>query len=801
MNNRAEFPLSEIGRPPLEPAALSALLREALALRGLSPERAGPTDWYRAAGDALRRHLAPGWQRADAAPGKRVAYLSMEFLMGRMLGDLALNLSMTQALDAALGEFGVSLDTVTAQEPDAALGNGGLGRLAACFLDSLSTVNCPATGYGLRYEHGLFAQGWEAGRQTERPETWLDQPQPLMVEGRAAAVPVGFGGQVTERGGRRVWQPAERLIARAHDMPVAGWGGTWVNTLRLWEPRAVAGFDLPRFSAGDHVAASGGDSFARALGRVLYPDDTTQAGQELRLRQEYLLCAASLTDILARVKAAGHAPLDMAALWAVQLNDTHPALAAPELIRLLVDGEGLSFDAAMEVTQQSLNYTNHTLMPEALESWSTWSMGRLLPRHMEIVEQIDDWHATRHPRRPASTALVAQDRVRMGNLAFVASGRVNGVSALHTGLMRRTVFADLDRLHPDRIVNQTNGITPRRWIASANPPLAALLTEALGDGWQSDLERLSGLEAHLDDAGFLDRIGAVKQTAKDRCAGWLAGQGLRVDPQAMFDVQVKRFHEYKRQLMNLLHAVALWQDLREGRGPDHPRVKVFGGKAAPGYAMAKSIIRLIHDVAQVVNADPLTRDRLQIVYPANYNVSMAEVLIPAADLSEQISTAGTEASGTGNMKFGLNGALTLGTLDGANVEMREHVGAENFFLFGMTAEEALARAAVPDHARSAIGQSAALRDVLQLIAEGRFSPDEPDRHHAIVDMMWNHDPYLCASDYESYATAQRQVEAAYADPARWRRMSALNTARLGYFSSDRTIRGYMAEIWGIAPNG
>ena len=779
--------------------AIEAALRADL---GIEPAAADAAAWQRATAIALRRKVMVPWLAAEAqALGKRrIAYLSMEFLVGRILGDCALNLGLYETLGMALDRLGVPMTAVIGEEPDPALGNGGLGRLAACFLDSLSTLGVAATGYGLRYEYGLFRQGFAGGQQVESPDDWLKTPSPWLVERPSASYLVGFGGHVGFRNGAPYWEPGEHVSAEAHDLPVVGFGGKWVNPLRLWQARAPQPFDLPQFSRGDHLGASEAELNARKLCRVLYPDDETQAGKELRLKQEYFLCAAAVQDILARHYAAGGRLETLHKSFAIQMNDTHPAIVAPELVRVLTDRTGMGFDQAMRITTATLGYTNHTLMPEALEAWSTWTMGTVLPRHMQIIEQIDSWHEKQHPKRPVSTKIVAFDTVRMGNLAFIAAHKVNGVSALHSDLVRSTVFADMEALHPGRILNETNGVTPRRWIALANPPLARLLTDELGEGWQTDLDRLSGLEARVEDAGFLDHLGQVKAQAKARMGALLAPQGVVLNPEALVDVQVKRIHEYKRQFLNLLEAIALWQDLREGRASGAvPRVKIFGGKAAPGYHMAKSIIRLIHDVADVVNRDPKTRDMLQIIYPANYNVSMAEVLIPAADLSEQISTAGTEASGTGNMKFGLNGALTIGTLDGANVEMREKVGPENFFLFGMTTPEARACLATPGHARSAIEASPRLQEVLQLIAENRFSPADPGRHSGILDMIWNHDPYACASDFESYYAQQREVDSLYAKPLLWRKKAALNIARLGFFSSDRTIRGYMEDIWNVTP--
>lgn len=780
-----------IPQPAIDAKTLAAeVLLTLTSDLGIAAAQAQSGDWFRALSLTLRARVIAPWMAAEAASAgkKRVAYLSMEFLMGRLLGDSALNLGLDQVAREAMGSLGVSFDEITNEEPDAALGNGGLGRLAACFLDSLATMGVPGTGYGLRYEHGLFAQSWVDGRQAESPETWLADPAPWMLLRAGLKIQIGFGGTVEHQGEARIWHPEQFIEARAHDMPVTGWNGKWVTTLRLWEARAVPGFDLPRFSSGDHIGAAQTGEEARALTRVLYPDDSTHGGKELRLKQEYLLVAASLKDIVARHLSEGQPIETLADFWSIQMNDTHPALAVPELLRVLIDEHGIPFDRAWDITRATLSYTNHTLMPEALERWSTWSMGRILPRHMELIEMLSAMTL----RAPEHTRIVHHDQVHMGNLAFIGAHKVNGVSALHTDLMRETVFADLDRMHPHRIVNQTNGVTPRRWIALANPGLGDLLTQAVGDGWQADLDRIKGLESHLNDPAMIARLGDVKRAAKARFSDLMGAQGITLNPDALFDVQVKRIHEYKRQLLNILEVIAVWQGLKDGSITGAaPRVRIFGGKAAPGYFMAKEIIALIHDVARVVNNDPATREMLQVVYPANYNVSMAQVLIPAADLSEQISTAGTEASGTGNMKFAMNGALTIGTLDGANVEIREHVGAENFFLFGMTTPEAQATLSTHGHAGRAIAASPRLQGVIAALQDKAFGD-----HGAVIDALTLYDPYACCSDFDSYFNAQRDVDRAFADPVAWQKMAGLNIARMGYFSSDRTIRGYMKDIWG-----
>jgi starch phosphorylase len=757
-------------------------------------------DWRLALSYAVRDRIVDSWfasTRATYEAGaKRVYYLSMEFLIGRLLGDALVNLRVDTEAKAAIEGLGLDFDAVIHDEPDAALGNGGLGRLAACFLESLATLRCPAMGYGIRYEHGLFRQKFEQGRQIEEPETWLQQRHAWEFERPETLYRIGFGGHVAESDGHVVWTPAQAVLAEAYDTPVVGWQANWTNTLRLWAARALDPLDLQRFNHGDFVGAAAPEMLARSISRVLYPDDTTEAGKELRLKQEYFFTAASLHDILRRFDSEHDDIRALPDKVAIQLNDTHPAIAGPELVRLLHDERGLPFDEALDLARRTLNYTNHTLLPEALEKWSVELMSRLLPRHMMLIDRIDAEHAAHFPDR--DTHAVADGQVNMGALSFIMANRVNGVSALHAELMKQTVFEDLHALHPERIVNQTNGVTPRRWLHACNPRLASIITDAIGEAWVGDLERLSELEAHLDDAGLQDAMHAAKRDNKADLSNWIGQtQGVSVDPDAMFDIQIKRIHEYKRQHLNILEAVALWQAIRAN--PDAgwtPRVKIFGGKAAPGYVFAKKIIHLSNDVASVLNSDPVTSPYLKVVFLPNYNVTLAERLIPASDLSEQISTAGKEASGTGNMKFALNGALTVGTLDGANVEIRDRVGAENFFLFGMTAEEVVARRAVPDHAAKAIAAEPRLKAALDAIHKGAFSSDESDRYHDITGNLRGPDYFLVCSDFSDYWRAQREVDAAYRDTGHWTRMAALNTARSGWFSSDRTIRGYMADIWG-----
>ena len=760
-------------------------------------------DWRMAVSYAVRDLIVEPWfaatRKTYQAQGKRVYYLSMEFLIGRILEDAMVNLNLRDTVAQVLDAEGISITDLIEDEPDAALGNGGLGRLAACFLESMSTLACPAYGYGIRYEHGLFRQKFEGGRQVEHPEDWLNQPHPWEFERPEARYTIPFKGFVDENA---TWHPSETVFARAYDMPVIGWQGGWANTLRLWGAHPTEHFDLERFNAGDHTAAAAPEALARTLSRVLYPEDTTDTGKELRLKQEFFLTSAALQDILRRFLSEYDDLEMLPQKVAIQLNDTHPALAGPELIRLLTDVHGLDWDTAKRIASGCLNYTNHTLLPEALETWSTWLMGRVLPRHMDIIERIDTEHRAATGCTP-DLGIVLHDQVHMGTLAFVMASHVNGVSALHTDLMKETVFADLDGLYPAKIVNQTNGVTPRRWIKLSNPALSKVLTDVVGAGWESDLDKLQGLLAYVEDRDLRDALGAAKRANKVALSNWTADTlGVAINPDAMFDVQIKRIHEYKRQLLNIFETIARWSAIRANPTGDWtPRVKIFGGKAAPGYFIAKDIIHFINDVAQTINNDPVTGDLLKVIYPANYNVSMAQRLIPATDLSEQISTAGKEASGTGNMKFTMNGALTIGTLDGANVEIREHVGPENFFLFGMTAAEVQARYQVPDHARQAIQASQSLQDILQMIVEGRFSPDDKTRHNGLVDAIWNHDPFLVASDFDSYLACQSKVDSLFAQSDDWNRLVLRNIAGSGYFSSDRTIKGYMNDIWDVKSLG
>ncbi|KAB1078698.1 glycogen/starch/alpha-glucan phosphorylase [Methylobacterium soli] len=792
-----------------------AILGKLAFVVGKTPATARERDWFAATALALRDRIVEACMAGEQAiPNKRVYYLSLEFLIGRLLSDAMNNLGLVETTRAALRDLGIALDTVEGAEPDAALGNGGLGRLAACFMESMASLSIPAIGYGIRYDHGLFRQSLEDGWQREAPETWLAEGNPWEFVRPEATYAIGFGGSVTlsavsEGVIRRHWQPAETVLAVAHDVPVVGWRGRHVNTLRLWKAEAEAPIELAQFNGGDHIGAVANRARAEAISRVLYPSDSSTAGQELRLRQEYFFTSASLQDLIRRHVAERGDVRSLQDHAAIQLNDTHPAIAVPELMRLLLEEHHLSWEDAWHVTTNTLNYTNHTLLPEALETWPVELMERLLPRHMQIIYLINWMHLEeqgKHGRHDAAhlaaVSLIDEShgrRVRMGHLAFHGARRVNGVSALHTDLMRSTVFKDLHALDPDKIVNKTNGITFRRWLHNANPDLTRLAVEALGEGVLDDPTALRGLEVFAEDGAFVKSYAAMRRGRKEALAGIVADRtGIDIDPTALFDVQIKRIHEYKRQLLNVIETVALYQAIKAEPHKDWtPRVKIFGGKAAPSYTQAKLIIKLACDVAKAVNDDPEVAGRLKVVFLPNYSVSLAEAIIPAADLSEQISTAGMEASGTGNMKFALNGALTVGTLDGANIEISEHVGLDNIFIFGLDAAGVQARMAEPNFARDAIWASPRLAAALDMIASGRFSPEEPNRFRPLTDDLRHRDQYLLTVDFDDYWRAQRAIDAAWTNPAAWWRKAILNTARMGWFSSDRSMREYAEEIWRV----
>ncbi|SDB12033.1 glycogen/starch/alpha-glucan phosphorylase [Belnapia rosea] len=799
-------------------AMRAAIVRKLTYDLGKSQAGARDRDWFMATALAVRDRIVDRWlsvTRAAYEGGqKQVYYLSLEFLIGRLLRDGVTNLGLTELVSEALAPLGVDFEKVRQAEPDAALGNGGLGRLAACFMESLASLAIPAFGYGIRYEHGLFRQIIRDGWQQEYPEDWLNFGNPWEYARPEIAYDIGFGGAVeavivSEARMRHVWHPAETVQAVAYDTPVVGWRGQHVNTLRLWSARAADPLKLDAFNYGDHVGALADRVRQESICKVLYPSDESPAGQELRLKQEYFFASAALQDLVRRhLRVYG----DLKSLpdkVSIQLNDTHPAIAVAELMRICLDLHGIAWDEAWEITQGTVSYTNHTLLPEALESWAVPLMERLLPRHMQIIYLINAFHLDRvrakHPgdtRLLSSVSLIEEDhgrRVRMGHLAFVGSHKVNGVSALHSDLLKRTVFKDFHALEPGKVVNKTNGITFRRWLQQCNPGLTGLLTEAIGPAFLDNAEALKDLAPLAGDAAFQQKFLAVKRQNKEALATLIRSQlDIRVDPHAMFDVQIKRIHEYKRQLLNVLETIALYDAIRSQPTRDWvPRVKIFAGKAAASYHRAKQIIKLAHDVARVINSDPTVRNLLKVVFLPNYNVSLAEMIVPAADLSEQISTAGMEASGTGNMKLGLNGALTIGTLDGANVEMLEHVGAENIFIFGMTTEEVEARRREGVQGSAAIAASSRLSEVLEAVRSGVFSPDDRNRYRDLVDALCGSDYFMVAADFDAYFESQRQVATRWADQAAWQRSAILNTAHMGWFSSDRTIRDYAQDIWQV----
>lgn len=795
----------------------SVLLRERIekTLRhrvGKNQTAAKAHDWYNAAVLTLRDDIIDLWidstTRTHEASAKQVYYFSLEFLIGRLLRDALSNLDKDGVMAQALAANGQDLAALEEIEPDAALGNGGLGRLAACFMESLASLDIPAYGYGIRYQNGMFRQHIKDGWQIELPETWLSHGNPWEFERRESAYRIGFGGEAVSDGVKAHWEPAEEIEAVAVDTPVVGWRGKRVNTLRLWNANALDPIHLATFNAGDHLGAMAEQMRADSLVRVLYPADSSPAGQELRLRQEFFFSSASMQDILRRHMQYEGDIRTLPDKAAIQLNDTHPSVAVAELMRLLMDEHGLDFAESWDITTRTISYTNHTLLPEALESWPLPLFERLLPRHMQIVYAINAQMLRQARKAGLDDAAIAsisiidehgERRVKMANLAFAGSHSVNGVAALHTELMKETVFADLHKLYPARINNKTNGVTPRRWLQQCNPRLTTLLRGAIGDEFLDDAGKLTALNAFADDAAFGERVDEVKRANKVDLANHISGlMGLRLDPDAMFDVQIKRIHEYKRQLLNLIETVALYDQIRSHPERDWvPRVKIFGGKAASSYHNAKLIIKLANDIARRVNSDPTVGDLLKVVFVPNYNVSFAERIIPASDLSEQISTAGMEASGTGNMKFALNGALTIGTLDGANIEIKDCVGDENIVIFGLTAEEVAAKRANGYAPGDVIDASRELKQAVNSIASGVFSPDDPARYAGLMDGLRTSDWFMVAADFDGYAAAQREVDARWQDRQGWRKSAIHNIANVGWFSSDRTIAQYAKEIWGV----
>jgi starch phosphorylase len=745
---------------------------------------------------------------------KRLYYLSMEFLMGRALGNNLTNLGLYDQAKSIVAELGGDLEELQSLEPDAALGNGGLGRLAACFLDSLASLDLPGFGYGINYEFGLFKQTFINGYQHEKPDHWMDAGSPWLIEraDESVMIPVYGTIQHATSAGAYVpqWVDYKFLIGVPHDMPIVGYGGRTVNVLRLFSARASDAFDIGIFNSGDYIRAVQDKIQSESISKVLYPSDTVAAGRELRLLQEYFLVACSLRDVMKRYRMRPQREGfdDFAQKVAIQMNDTHPALTVAELMRVFVDEERLPWEHAWQLTVDTLGYTNHTLLPEALEKWSYDLMNRVLPRHLQIIQEINRRLLADVERRfpgevgmQQRVSIVENGEVKMANLAMTGSHSVNGVAALHTKLVTSSLAPDFYKLYPERFNNKTNGVTPRRWLLHANRPLAALITKTIGDEWVTDLGRLRELELFADDTSLLGRLDQVKRRNKVALAKMTKeSTGIIVDPLSMYDVQVKRIHEYKRQLLNALHIIhRYWEIVEDGVLPRQSRTFYFAGKAAPGYWMAKLIIKLIHSIAEVVNADPKSREWMRVVYLPDYRVTLAEAIMPAAELSEQISTAGKEASGTGNMKLALNGALTIGTLDGANIEICEEVGEDNIFIFGLKAEEVVAL--LPQYDPQVfLGQYRWMRRVVDSIAAGHFSRGDRDIFKPIVaKLLSTRDEYVHFADLPEYIETQRAVDTAYQDRNAWLRKSLLNIARMGKFSSDRTIAEYARDIWGIRP--
>lgn len=799
-----------------------AFLRELNFGQGVELSASSVNDQYLALARTVRQYLMSRWletqHRQRESQAKSVAYLSAEFLLGRQLDNALLCTGLEEIADEALRGLDIDLGDLRDAEIEPGLGNGGLGRLAACFIDSLSTMSVPSIGYGIRYEYGIFRQTFVDGRQVEKPDTWLELGSPWEFPHPEAAVTVGFGGQtelyVDEDGEERAtWTPAWSVLGVPYNYMVPGYHNGRVSTLRLWSARATRAFDLQIFNSGHYADAVRAQTFAENISKVLYPEDSTPQGKELRLQQQYFFVACSLRNFIDQVLPDDFDVRRLPERVMFQLNDTHPVIAVPELMRILVDEKMLGWDEAWEITRQCFAYTCHTLLPEALEVWSVELLGRLLPRHLEIIYRINDDFLAQvraaYPRdelKARRMSIIAEHperAVRMAYLATVAGAKVNGVAELHSQLLRDKVLDEFATLWPDKFTNVTNGVTPRRFLRLANPALSRLITDAIGGGWVTDLERLRELEPFADDPEFTRRFRDVKRRNKLRLAGVLEKRdGLTLDPDSMLDVMVKRLHEYKRQMLKLLHVVTLYDEVSSGDLPIEelaPRTVVFGAKAAPGYKMAKDIIWLINSVARTINTDPVLEGRLRVLFPANYNVTLAETLIPAADLSEQISLAGKEASGTGNMKFALNGALTVGTDDGANVEIRQLVGDDNFFLFGLT-EPQVAELVETGYRPAAYYEgNESLRRALDLIASGAFSHGDRHAFEPIVSNLLYQDRFLVLADYQAYLDAQERVEEAYGDEEAWTRSAILNVARSGFFSSDRSIRDYLDRIWGAGP--
>jgi len=782
---------------------------------GVEPSIASQSDLMLAVAQMARTQLSERWvatqNQERQSKARRVVYLSMEFLMGRTLSNALAALDLTQAAAQGLKQHAQALEDIVDCEQDAALGNGGLGRLAACFLDSMATLGLPSWGYGIRYEYGMFAQHIAGGTQHEYPDPWLMNGTPWEFPRADISYPVRFGGWVEHVDGQAFWRHAGEVAAKAYDMVVPGHGTKKVSTLRLWKAVAPAHFDLGAFNTGDYARAASAKNEFENISWVLYPNDSTPAGRELRLKQEYFFVAASMQDLIKRHLDEHPSLVNLAEHVAIHLNDTHPAIGVAELMRILCDEHDMKWADAWQLCCKTFSYTNHTLMPEALETWPVSLMQHVLPRHLEIIFRINkeflEFAAKKRPNdnqfleRLSLIGEHGERRVRMAHLSIVGSHTVNGVSALHSDLLVETIFSDFAFLWPERFTNMTNGVTPRRWLAQANPGLASLLDDTLGKGWRLNLDQLKQLQAKKADPAFQQAFMAVKRANKVRLAATIAhSTGIEVSPDSMFDVQVKRIHEYKRQLLNVLHVVWRYQAiLSEPHAHWVPRTVIFAGKAASSYVSAKSIIRLIHDVGQIINHDPRVGDKLKLVFIPNYGVSVAEVIMPGADLSEQISTAGTEASGTGNMKLALNGALTIGTDDGANIEIRQNVGDDNIFIFGLKTPEVKALKQAGYQPMRYYEKQPALKSVLDAIAGGLFSPGEPGRYRSLVDsLLWGGDHYMLLADFESYINTQARVDALYRQPAQWCEHSIANVAGMGVFSSDRTIGEYANKIWHVS---
>ncbi len=783
---------------------------------GKDPAIATQHDWLNATLFAVRDRMVERWLRSNRAQlsqdVRQVYYLSMEFLLGRTLSNALLSMGIYDDIEQALDEMGLNLSELMQEENDPGLGNGGLGRLAACFLDSLATLALPGRGYGIRYEYGMFSQKIVNGQQMESPDNWLEYGNPWAFPRHNTRYKVRFGGRIQQEGIKVRWLETEEILACAYDQIIPGFDTDATNTLRLWSARASNEINLGKFNQGDYFAAVEDKNHSENVSRVLYPDDSTYCGRELRLRQEYFLVSATVQDILSRHWIMHQKFDNLADKIAIHLNDTHPVLSIPEMMRLLIDEHKFSWMDAWDVVQQVFSYTNHTLMTEALETWPVDMIGKILPRHLQIIFEINDYFLKSvEEQYPGDADLLRRvsiideqngRKIRMAWLAVIASHKVNGVSALHSELMVTSLFADFASIFPNRFCNKTNGVTPRRWLALANRPLSKVLDDSIGHNWRTDLSQLKELEKNLDYPSFLQKLQEAKLENKKRLAVYIATKlNIVVDPLALFDVQIKRIHEYKRQLLNVLHVITHYNRILEA--PDEkwvPRVVIFAGKAASAYYNAKQIIHLINDVAKVINNDSRINNLLKVVFIPNYSVSLAQLIIPAADLSEQISLAGTEASGTSNMKFALNGALTIGTPDGANVEIREHVGEENIFIFGNTTEQVEALRNNGYNPREYYNKDDELSQALNQMATGIFSPEEPKRYNSLFDSLVNlGDHYQLLADYRSYVDTQDQVDALYRNPDEWTRKALLNIANMGYFSSDRTIKEYADEIWHIKP--